>query len=99
MRHKAFGKILVLGFLVVFGVGAARTRAGGSHYPSNDSIQLAREANDLLLAELFAALLQEFDETTPDNVEQGKLAISLVFDDSHTNFRLVAPDRNRPAWR
>ena len=33
--------------------------------------------------------MQEFDETTPDNVEQGKLAISLVFDDSHTNFRLV----------
>jgi hypothetical protein len=47
------------------------------------------EFGDLLLATLFAALTQEFDETTPQNVEEGSLSIGLVFSDSHSNFRLV----------
>jgi hypothetical protein len=32
-----------------------------------------------MLATLFAALLQEFAETTPTNVEEGKKSISLIF--------------------
>jgi hypothetical protein len=37
---------------------------------------------------LLAALTQEFDETTVDNVEEGKQSIALVFDDQH-----------KPMWR
>jgi hypothetical protein len=31
----------------------------------------------------------EFDETTPENVEHGKQAISLIFNDQNRNMRLV----------
>ena len=65
--------------------GAART----SHRPSQEDIAFAQRTSDLLLATLFAALTQEFDETTPDNVEEGKQSIGLIFSDSHSNFRLV----------
>lgn len=57
--------------------------------PSQAEIDFATETADLLQAELFAALLQEFAETTPANVEHGKLAISLIFADDNTAFRLV----------
>jgi len=42
-----------------------------------------------MLATLFAALLQEFAETTPANVEEGKHSISLIFHDRNENMRLV----------
>jgi hypothetical protein len=42
-----------------------------------------------MLATLFAALLQEFAETTPANVEEGKASISLIFHDRNKNMRLV----------
>jgi len=45
--------------------------------------------SDLLLNELVAALFQEFDETTPHNVEHGKQAISLIFNDLNRDIRLV----------
>src|SRR5262245_22857380 len=57
--------------------------------PSNGAVAFAQRTSDLLLATLFAALTQEFDETTPQNVEEGKVSIGLVFSDSHSNFRLV----------
>jgi hypothetical protein len=38
---------------------------------------------------LFAALTQEFNETTADNVEQGKQSISLIFNDQNKDMRLV----------
>lgn len=57
--------------------------------PTDEEIAFAQRTSDLLLATLFAALTQEFDETTPENVEEGKLSIGLVFSDSHSNFRLV----------
>jgi hypothetical protein len=57
--------------------------------PTQEEIDFATETTDLLQAELIAALLQEFAETTPDNVEQGKLAISLIFADDNSAFRLV----------
>ena len=57
--------------------------------PTQAEIDFAIETTDLLQAELFAALLQEFDETTPANVEQGKVAISLIFSDKNDAFRLV----------
>jgi hypothetical protein len=42
-----------------------------------------------MVNELVAALFQEFNETTPDNVEQGKQAISLIFNDLNRNMRLI----------
>jgi hypothetical protein len=57
--------------------------------PSTQAIATAQRTSDLLLATLFAALLQEFAETTPANVPEGKQSISLVFNDRNTNMRLV----------
>jgi hypothetical protein len=83
-------RILTLGLLVTLSFAVMPSaQAKHPHSPSDEAVQLAQETSDLLLAELFAALVQEFSETTPANVEQGKAAISLVFSDSHTNFRLV----------
>jgi hypothetical protein len=57
--------------------------------PSPQQVQFAQQTSDLLLATLFGALLQEFAETTPLNVEQGKASISLVFNDRNDDMRLV----------
>src|SRR5215475_11476844 len=57
--------------------------------PSNESVAFAKKTSDLMLNELLAALFQEFDETTPDNVEHGKQAISLIFNDVNRDMRLI----------
>src|SRR6185369_8010896 len=43
--------------------------------------------------ELLAALFKEFDETTPQNVDHGKQAISLIFNDLNRDMRLVGTFR------
>jgi hypothetical protein len=57
--------------------------------PDAQEVQFAQTTSDLMLATLFAALLQEFAETTPANVEEGKRSISLVFNDRNDAMRLV----------
>jgi hypothetical protein len=57
--------------------------------PTDAEKEVAVQTADLLQKEVFAALLQEFGETTPENVEQGKQAISLVFHDSNRDIRLI----------
>jgi hypothetical protein len=57
--------------------------------PSNEAIAFAQRTSDLMLNELLAALFQEFNETTPENVEEGKQAISLIFNDSNRDMRLI----------
>jgi hypothetical protein len=57
--------------------------------PTDAEKETAVQTANLLQAEVFAALVQEFGETTPENVEQGKQAISLVFNDSNRDIRLV----------
>src|SRR5215467_7250753 len=57
--------------------------------PSDEQITFAKGVYGLMFNELVAALFQEFNETTPDNVEQGKLAISLIFNDLNRDMRLV----------
>ena len=84
LRKLALPGLLVTGLLT--GVGAV---ADDSHPPSTQQIEFATRTSDLLLATLFAALTQEFDETTPNNVEEGKLSISLVFNDRNKDMRLV----------
>ena len=83
--------VLLIGVFVVF-VGVAYGRVGAqsnNQQPPQADIDSASESADLLAATLFAALLQEFAETTPANVEQGKKSIGLVFDDANHNIRLV----------
>ena len=57
----------------------ASVRATADNPPSNDQIAFAQQVSDLMLNELVAALFQEFNETTQNNVEHGKQAISLIF--------------------
>ena len=57
--------------------------------PDKPQVDIAQRTSDLMLATLFAALLQEFAETTPANVEEGKKSISLIFDDRNDSMRLV----------
>jgi hypothetical protein len=57
--------------------------------PSPAAIAFAKDAANLMTATLFAALLQEFAETTPDNVPQGIQSIGLIFNDRNENMRLV----------
>lgn len=83
MRYR----VLIAVFSLVFASSVGFAQHGLP--PSDESIDFAQRTSDLLLATLFAALTQEFDETTPENVEEGKQSISLVFADSHSNFRLV----------
>jgi hypothetical protein len=57
--------------------------------PTPQQVEFAERTSNLMLATLFAALLQEFAETTPANVEEGKHSISLIFNDRNDDMRLV----------
>lgn len=57
--------------------------------PTDAEKEVAVDTANLLQKEVFAALLQEFGETTPENVEQGKQAISLIFHDANRDIRLI----------
>ena len=57
--------------------------------PTTAQVEFAQRTSNLMLATLFAALVQEFDETTPANVEEGKKSISLIFNDRNDDMRLV----------
>ena len=57
--------------------------------PSPEAVTFAQTTSDLMLNELTAALFQEFNETTPNNVEHGKQAISLIFNDANRDMRLL----------
>src|SRR5215475_4744048 len=65
------------------------TAARADNPPDAQQVQFAQRTSDLMLATLFAALLQEFSETTPANVEEGKRSISLIFNDRNDDMRLV----------
>jgi hypothetical protein len=86
------GKLVSYGIfvvVVVIGVGFT-TIARGYDYPlASEKVEFAKETSDLMLNTLFAALTQEFDETTPSNVEQGSHSISLIFNDLNRDMRLV----------
>jgi hypothetical protein len=82
-------RLLVLcGIFVMAGI-ALSAPAQNRRPPSEEEIAFAKEAADLMTATLFAALLQEFAETTPANVQQGIQSIGLIFNDRNSNMRLV----------
>ncbi len=87
MRIMKIKRIVMLTALIA---AAGLTGLGyTSNSPSNEEIAFARTTNDLMLNELKAALFQEFNETTVDNVEHGKQAISLIFNDANRDMRLL----------
>ena len=57
--------------------------------PSSAQIAFAQDVGNLMVNELVAALFTEFGETVPENVEHGKQAISLIFNDLNRDMRLV----------
>lgn len=57
--------------------------------PSDEAIEFSRRTSDLMANTVFAALIQEIDETTPDNVGEGSLSIGLIFNDGNRDMRLV----------
>lgn len=87
MRYVKVKRVIALTvLLMVAGVaGFGRT----DNRPSDEQVAFSQRTSDLLLNELLAALFQEFNETTPDNVEEGKQAISLIFNDSNRDIRLI----------
>src|SRR5580765_1601767 len=68
---------------------AAVAYAHDDERPSPSQIAFAQQVSDLMVNELVAALFQEFAETTPENVEHGKQAISLIFNDLNRDMRLI----------
>src|SRR4029077_14494548 len=101
---------VLVGFLIVACI-AALGRAGVAYAhdddpPSRGQISFAVDVSNLLFNEVVARLFKEFDETTPQNVEHGKQAISLIFNDANRDIRLVGAfgplqggANNRPADR
>jgi len=87
MRYMKIKRVIGLGVLltVVGVVGFGRT----DNSPSNEEVAFAERTTNLLQNELLAALFTEFNETTADNVEEGKQAISLIFNDSNRDMRLI----------
>jgi hypothetical protein len=69
--------------------------------PPEDAVEFSRRTSDLMASTVFAALIQEIDETTPDNVGEGSLSIGLIFNDVNRDMRLVGTidplrDNDRP---
>ena len=83
---RAFAAAVLGCFVTVLAVGAI---ARADSPPDTQQVQFAQRTSDLMLATLVAALLQEFAETTPANVEEGKQSISLIFNDQNDDMRLV----------
>jgi hypothetical protein len=101
MRNKKTKLIIGLVFLLTvaglsgdgradkFPVNEDSSTSNISDSPSNEEIAFAQRTSDLMLNELLAALFQEFNETTPNNVEEGKQAISLIFHNLNRDMRLI----------
>ncbi len=79
----------VIGLVVLLTVAGVVSFGRTDNPPSNEEVAFAQRTSDLLHNELLAALFQEFNETTPNNVEEGKQAISLIFNDSNRDMRLI----------
>src|SRR5712672_718623 len=75
--------------LLALTVTGAQLVPAADKQPSTEQIAVAKQVYGLMFNELVAALFTEFDETTPANVEQGKLAISLIFNDKNRDMRLI----------
>ncbi|NEU74867.1 hypothetical protein PI95_020485 [Hassallia byssoidea VB512170] len=89
MRLKKLVSYGIFVLVLVIGFGLTAIARGSDNPPASQQIAIAQQTSDLMLNTLLAALTQEFDETTVDNVEQGKQSISLIFNDRNKDMRLV----------
>jgi len=87
MRYLIMKRAIVVAVLLALVAGAGFGSSDSS--PSPEEKATAKKTSDLLHNELFAALIQEFNETTLGNVEEGKQAISLIFNNSNRDIRLI----------
>jgi hypothetical protein len=87
-KYRVLFGVVITGCIAALGL-AVVAQARHDEAPSTRQIAFAQEVSDLMLNELVAALFKEFDETTPQNVEHGKQAISLIFNDLNRDMRLV----------
>ena len=87
-KHQVLCGVVITCCLAVCGV-AVIAHATDDETPSNSQIAFAKDVSNLLVNEVVAALFKEFDETTAQNVEHGKQAISLIFNDVNRDIRLV----------
>ncbi len=71
------------------GILSVTTVARADSAPDPLQVEMAQRTSELMRKTVFAALLQEFAETTPENVEEGKKSISLIFNDRNEDMRLV----------
>ncbi|MBV8856371.1 MAG: hypothetical protein JOZ02_05365 [Acidobacteria bacterium] len=88
MRHTRMKRAAAIIVLIAVAGLVAFGRVNNDP-PTDQEKETAEKTADLLQAEVFAALLQEFGETTPENVEQGKQAVSLIFHDANRDIRLI----------
>ena len=90
MSYRILSVTLLAAFVsaVFTSTGSAQLASAGSarssHPPGAEDVAFAQRTSDLLLNTLFAALTQEFDETTADNVEEGKLGGCADAESAHS---------------
>jgi hypothetical protein len=94
MRLKKLIIQAVLASVVVIGFGLTAMTGGqaSSYAPpplTAPAVAFAKDTTDILQKRLFAALGQEFSETTAGTASKGSAAISLIFNDNNHNMRLV----------
>jgi hypothetical protein len=82
---------LVAAYCLVF--TWSTTTVGADAPPTPAQVAFAQRSSDLMLATIVAALLQEFAETTPANVEEGNHSISLIFNDRNDSMRLIGEEQ------
>ena len=92
LTHRMIYGVAISTLAIALGVTTA-VRARGDSRPAPADVTFAQTVSDLMVNELVAALFQEFKETTPDNIEHGKQAISLIFNDLNRHMRLVGTFR------
>lgn len=89
MKYRRLATLCAGFGTVGLGVTITVANADHGHPPSQNEVEFAKGASDLMTNTVVAALVQEIGETTPQNAEQGKLSISLVFNDRNHDMRLV----------
>ena len=88
-RSIALAILLTVVGVVSFGRPGVPPAIPDSDPPSSTEEAFAQTTSELLQNELVAALFKEFDETTSANVEHGKQAISLIFNNANRDMRLI----------
>ena len=82
-------RIVSLGSIAIFVVTLSAKLLADPAPPPAAAVEFAERTSNLMLATLFAALTQEFDETTAANVAEGSTSIGLIFNDRNDDMRLV----------